>query len=219
MIGSVVAGLARLIAGGTVQWTERPTLAPRVYFANHTSHLDFVAIWGSLPPAVRHETRPVVGRDYWDGGPIRRLIARRVLRAVLVDRGPTSADRRAIVAGARKSVELAARALDEGASLIIFPEGTRGSGETVGPFKSGLYYLCRTQPDMELVPVLLHNLNRVLPKGEIVPLPVSGSIAFGPPIRLRPGEDKHQFLTRARAALLMVNAPCTSQSTVISRAS
>ena len=216
---AIIATAARIICGAP-RWLERAQSArQRIYFANHTSHLDFVAIWGSLPPAARRETRPVVGRDYWDGGPIRRLIARRVLRAVLVDRGRTSADRGATVAGARKSVELAARALGEGASLIIFPEGTRGSGGIVGPFKSGLYHLCRMHPDVELVPVFLENLNRALPKGETVPLPVSGSIAFGLPIRLRPGEDKHQFLTRAHAALLMVNAPCTSQSTAISRAS
>jgi 1-acyl-sn-glycerol-3-phosphate acyltransferase/membrane-associated phospholipid phosphatase len=216
---AILAAAARVICGAPRWRDQTPPAHQRIYFANHTSHLDFVAIWGSLPPAVRRETRPVVGRDYWDGGPIRRLIARRVLRAVLVERGRTSADRRTTVAGARQSVELAARALGEGASLIIFPEGTRGSGEIVGPFKSGLYHLCRMHPDVELVPVFLENLNRVLPKGETVPLPVSGSIAFGPPIRLRPGEDKHQFLARARTALLMVNAPCTSQSTAISRAS
>ena len=218
-VSAILAAAARLICG-VPRWLDNtPPTRQRIYFANHTSHLDFVAIWGCLPPAARLETRPVVGRDYWDGGPVRRLIARRVLRAVLVERGQGSADRKATIDGARRGVECAAQALDAGASLIIFPEGTRGSGETVGPFKSGLYHLCRARRDVELVPVYLENLHRVLPKGEIVPIPVTGSIAFGRPLRLRPGEDKHEFLSRARAALLMVKSPCTSLSTAISRAS
>jgi protein-tyrosine phosphatase/1-acyl-sn-glycerol-3-phosphate acyltransferase/membrane-associated phospholipid phosphatase len=217
-VSAILGATARIICG-TPHAASSFSIRPRIYFANHTSHLDFVALWGSLPPEIRADTRPVVGRDYWDGGPIRRLIARHVLHAVLVERAPQSADRRATIAAARRSVDTAAQALATGVSLIIFPEGTRGSGERIGPFKSGLYHLCLKHPEVELVPVFLENLHRILPKGATLPVPVSGSIAFGSPIRLRPGEDKDQFLTRARAALLMVNAPCTRHSTPILRAS
>ena len=216
---AILTAAARMICGRPRWSGEAPSTRQRIYFANHTSHLDFVAIWGSLPRDIRLRTRPVVGCDYWDGGQIRRLIAKRVLRAVLVERSDGQGDRGTRMAIARRSVMCAARALDTGASLILFPEGTRGSGETVGPFKSGLYHLCLTHPDVELVPIFLENLHRVLPKGETVPLPVSGSITFGRPMRLRPGEDKHQFLARARNELLMVKSPCTSLSTAISRAS
>jgi 1-acyl-sn-glycerol-3-phosphate acyltransferase/protein-tyrosine phosphatase/membrane-associated phospholipid phosphatase len=219
VIVSAILGAAARIMCGAPQTATGFSIHPRIYFANHTSHLDFVALWGSLPPEVRANTRPVVGRDYWQGGPIRRLIARHVLRAVLVERAQDPADRRATITAARQSVDCAAQALFAGESLIIFPEGTRGSGEHIGPFKSGLYHLCLRHPEVEVVPVLLENLHRILPKGAMLPVPVSGSIVFGAPIRLRPGEEKQQFLTRARAALLMVNAPCTRLSTPISRAS
>lgn len=217
-VSIILAAAARLICGAPRWFDAVPSTRQRIYFANHTSHLDFVAIWGSLPSAARARTLPVVGRDYWDGGPIRRLLARRVLHAVLVDRAHGAMHRQATIASARRSVQCAAEALATGASLIIFPEGTRGSGGTVGPFKSGLYHLCRTHPDVELVPVFLENLNRILPKGEAVPLPVTGRITFGQPMRLQPGEGKTQFLLRARTALLMVPV-CTSPSTAISRAS
>ena len=55
--------------------------------------------------------------------------------------------------------------LERGQSLVIFPEGTRGSGEEIAPFKSGLFHLARRFPEAELVPVYLDNLARIMPKG------------------------------------------------------
>lgn len=222
IVSVLLVGVARLVCGAPPRWAGGgPGARQRIYFANHTSHLDFLVLWASLPPAVRANTRPVAGRDYWDRGPVRRYLARHVVRAVLVDRSDPArrADREATVALARRSVERTARALATGASLIIFPEGTRGSGADVGPFKSGLYHLCRMRPDVELVPVFLADMHRILPKGEALPVPLFGSVTFGRPIRLAPGEDKQAFLARARRALMTVDRPCTSFTTAISRAS
>jgi 1-acyl-sn-glycerol-3-phosphate acyltransferase len=196
-----------------------PDERPCIYIANHTSHLDFVAIWGSLPRAVRAHTRPVAGADYWDRGPLRRIVARYLLGAILVERAAPGADRITTMRTAERGIGCAARALVDGTSLIVFPEGTRGSGGPVAPFKSGLYHLCRQCPDVEVIPVFLSNMDRILPKGETVPLPLPGSITFGAPLRLRQGEDKTAFLARARAALMQVNRTCRSLSTAISQAS
>jgi hypothetical protein len=68
-------------------------------------------------------------------------------------------------------------------------------------FKSGLYYLGKKRPDLELVPVYLDNMNRVLPRGEFLPVPLLSCITFGPPIWLEKGEPKAQFLERAREAV------------------
>lgn len=192
MIGSAVAGLARLIAGGSVQWTERPTAAPRVYFANHTSHLDFVLLWSYLPAEIRARTRPVAARDYWESSRLRRYLAGKVFRALLIDRaGPE----------ARDSVDLMAACLSTGDSLILFPEGTRGTGGELASFKTGLFHLSQAAPDAELVPVAIENLNRILPKGEFLPVPMVSRVAFGPTLRLHEGEARDDFLARARAAL------------------
>ena len=198
MIGSAIAGLARLIAGGSVQWAERPTPAPRVYFANHTSHLDFVLLWSYLPPEIRGRTRPVAARDYWEKSRLRRYLAGEVFHALLIDRaGPE----------ARAAVDQMASCLSAGDSLILFPEGTRGSGEQIAQFKSGLFHLSEAQPGLELVPVAIENLNRILPKGEFLPVPMVSRVSFGPSLSLGEGEAKDEFLGRARRALEELREP------------
>jgi 1-acyl-sn-glycerol-3-phosphate acyltransferase len=198
MIGAAVAGLARLIAGGSVDWAERPTPTPRVYYANHTSHLDFVLLWSYLPPDLRARTRPVAARDYWESSRIRRYFAGQVFRALLIDReGPE----------ARGAVGRMAECLSAGDSLILFPEGTRGSGDDVAPFRTGLFHLAEATPAAELVPVAIENLNRILPKGEFLPVPMVSRVAFGPALRLKEDESKDEFLDRARAALVRLREP------------
>jgi len=196
MIADAVGGVCRLVTGATVEWEcPRDDAAPRVYFANHASHLDFVLIWSALPPSSRRRARPVAGRDYWDAGAIRRLVAGRIFHAVLVDRGT------ARPGGALRSLAAMTDALDRGDSLIVFPEGTRSRDGRIGAFKSGLYHLARRRPEVDLIPVLLQNTDRILPRGEVVPVPLLSHLVFGPAMRAGCGEDKHAFLGRARAAL------------------
>jgi 1-acyl-sn-glycerol-3-phosphate acyltransferase len=103
--------------------------------------------------------------------------------------------------GAHTVLRPLAEALRQGSSLILFPEGTRGTGAEVAAFKSGLYYLCRMTPGVEVVPAYLANLNRILPKGEFVMVPLLSRVSFGPPLRLEDGERKPLFLERARKAV------------------
>ena len=93
------------------------------------------------------------------------------------------------------------QSLDNRHSLILFPEGTRGAGEDLAPFRSGLYHLCRTRPEIEVIPVYLENLNRILPKGRLLPVPMLSRITFGAPLHLQPAEEKDAFLERARQAV------------------
>jgi 1-acyl-sn-glycerol-3-phosphate acyltransferase len=204
MIATLLAAAARAVAGGTVRWARVPVDdRQRVFFANHTSHLDFILIWASLPARMRKRARPVAARDYWDSGPIRRYLARKVFRAVLIDRAAPAGERADRSPGmhGQEAVARMVQELDRKDSLIVFPEGTRGSGDEVGEFKSGLYYLWRERPDVELVPVHLENLNRVLPKGEFIPVPMISRVSFGPPLDWAEGETKEAFLERARRAV------------------
>jgi 1-acyl-sn-glycerol-3-phosphate acyltransferase len=195
-VKDVVAFLVRLVTGAQGHWFDcQPHAGRRVYVANHSSHLDFLVLWAVLPGAVRNTTRPVAAKDYWEVNSLRRWLALNVFHAVLVDRQPGAASRADIVL--RPLIE----ALQQGSSLILFPEGTRGSGAAVAPFKSGLYHLCRLTPGVEVVPAYLANLNRILPKGEIVMVPLLSSVNFGPPLHLEEGERKPQFLERARNAV------------------
>ena len=97
--------------------------------------------------------------------------------------------------------------LDQGWSLIVFPEGTRNSSDDLLPFKSGIYHVARQRPQIELVPVWIENLNRVMPKGEFLPVPLLCSATFGAPTRLAPGEEKDAFLARLRRSVIELGHP------------
>lgn len=202
---SVLAAVARGISGVQVQWAGcEPDERQRVYFANHTSHLDFVVLWSALPPEIRLKTRPIAAKDYWEETSLRRYFAQSVFHAVLLDRGSTSkakSPEEAHFVG-RHLIEEMAEALGTENSLILFPEGTRGTGERTGSFRSGLYHLGLRRPDVELVPAYLENLNRILPKGEFLPVPMLSLLTFGKPLQVEPGEEKDAFLERAREAVV-----------------
>ncbi len=185
-----LALLARFLSGASCRWIDsQPDTCQRVYFANHTSHMDAIIIWSSLPQEVRSLTRPVAAKDYWMAGPIRRFMATKLFNAILIDRTNIKAH--------QSPVDYMIREIGHDHSLIVFPEGSRGDGREVGEFKSGLYYLAKKRPDLELIPVHLDNMNRILPRGEVLPVPLLTCITFGPPIWLEAGEPKTEFLARA----------------------
>lgn len=198
MIATALAAGSRLLCGASVRWHCDPTeTKQRIYYGNHSSHLDFVMIWSALPPRLRRSARPVAGRDYWERGALKRYLAGSVFRAVLIERGQSDK------ASARAAIEYMAREMGNQYSLIVFPEGTRSRDGQVGPFKSGLYHLSQLRPDVELVPVYLENLNRILPKGESLPVPMMSRVVFGPVFSSN-GADKNDFLLRARDALIQL---------------
>ena len=194
-VGRLLISAARLLTGAYANWLGcKPEPRQRLYFANHASHLDFLLLWGMLPPALRNKTRPVAGADYWNASALRRYVIHRVFRGVLVTRGGG-------VAGSDLLAPLR-EALAAGDSLIFFPEGTRSPDGEIQAFKSGLYHLAHDYPQVEFVPVLMENLSRVMGKGEFLPVPLICVLSFGTPLALAPDEAKPAFLTRARQALI-----------------
>lgn len=195
MTKHLVAGALRLFSGSVARWQGcGPELRQRVYFANHTSNLDGPVLWASLPHPVRMLTRMVAAKDYWSASRLRMKLACDVFNALLIERKKPTPE--------CNPLDDMVNALGERHSLIIFPEGGRQTSPEPQPFKGGLYHLARKRPDVELVPVWMENLNRILPKGEILPVPVLGSVTFGAPIQLEAGETKPDFLTRAREAVI-----------------
>lgn len=196
VIGELIMFGAHALTGVRPLWRgSLPNAVQRIYFANHGSHGDFVLIWSTLPPIMRKATRPVAGQDYWTASWMRRFIGSRVFNALLIDRKREP--------GARSPVEDMAEALEQGQSLILFPEGTRNTGETpLLPFKSGLFHLSRRCPQVELVPVWIDNIRRVIPKGQWLPVPMICSVSYGPALSYQPDEEKDAFCRRAEAAVL-----------------
>lgn len=194
MIAMLLIGVTRFLVGGHAHWVGcAPAANPRIYFANHGSHLDTLLIWAALPFALRDITHPVAAADYWGGGGLRAAV-RRALNLVLLERG-------AATRGADPLAPLREK-LGLGRSLIIFPEGTRGGGRLPGPFKAGLHRLALEYPQAELIPVYLENPARAFPKGAFLPAPIACAVRFGAPVLAIPGEERAGFLLRARAAVV-----------------
>ncbi|MFN4204206.1 MAG: lysophospholipid acyltransferase family protein [Tabrizicola sp.] len=199
--GLAISTFARFMTAPRALWHGiEPVPRQRVYFANHSSNGDFVLLWTALPAPLRRQTRPVAALDYWLTSPLRAFIGREVFNAVLIDRRPE--------ARTEDPVSQMVSALDQGASLILFPEGQRNSSDApLLPFKSGLYHLAKARPAVDLVPVWIANLNRVMPKGEVIPVPLICTLTFGAPLHVETGETKEAFLARASQALLALKVP------------
>jgi len=191
----LLIGSVRALLGATPRWIgSKPEDRQRIYFANHTSHIDTVALWSALPPDLRAKTRTAAAADYWGSSALKRTIALQALNAVLIDRKRADPDADPL----RPLYDV----LEAGQSIIIFPEGTRGPERLPAPFKSGLYRLAQRFPDVELIPVYLDNLHRSMPKGTFLPVPLICTVRFGAPLPRIAGEDKSAFLERARNAVI-----------------
>ena len=194
LFGWLLLGFVRLLTGAQARWLGCPPKAEqRIYFANHQSHADLVMIWAALPQELRGITRPIAAKDYWTASPLRAWITREVFHAVYVDRARTDDS---------DPLEPLVQALAQGDSIILFPEGTRGHTGEPQAFKAGLYNLARQFPQVVLVPAWINNVQRLMPKGEVVPVPMLCSVTFGAPIALAEGEDRGAFLSRARQAVV-----------------
>ncbi len=187
-------GLIRVLTGSQARWWGCPPKAEqRIYFANHQSHADLVMIWAALPKELRRNTRAIAARDYWTKTAFKQWLTTAVFNVIYVSR-ERNAD--------EDPLEPLIEALHNGDSIILFPEGTRGHTEEPQPFKAGLYNLALRFPAIELVPAWINNVQRVMPKGEVVPVPVLCSVTFGVPLHLHANEDRHAFLVRSRNAVI-----------------
>ena len=194
LVSYFLLGLIRVLTGSQARWWGCPPKAEqRIYFANHQSHADLVMIWAALPKELRRGVRAVAARDYWTKTPFRQWLTTAVFNVIYVSREHHADE---------DPLEPLIEAMQAGDSLILFPEGTRGYADEPQAFKAGLYKLALKFPQVELIPAWINNVQRVMPKGEVVPVPVLCSVTFGAPMQVLPGEERQAFLTRAREAVL-----------------
>lgn len=190
LLREILCSLVRLLVGAYPAGSLPAGASQRLYFANHTSHLDTLTLLAALNLRARGRTRPVAARDYWCAGPVRQWIAEHVLHVVFIDR---------VRQDGQDPLAPLHLALSEGYSLIFFPEGTRRAQALPGDFKSGLFHLAAAFPQLKLTPVYLENLHRILPKGALLPVPLINKVHFGAPMARQPDEPKTTFLQRAHA--------------------
>lgn len=186
LISKILIFISKVLLGINVSGNLSPN-GQKIYFANHTSHIDTIAIMAALPEILRQNTKPIAAKEYWSKNAFLHYVAVKGLNAVLLSRKPKAKE---------NVLEPVYEALEEGYSIIIFPEGTRGNEALPSEFKAGLYHLAKKYPGAELVPVYLDNIYRSMPKGKFIPLPLLCSVKFGEPLSKMPG-DKASFLQMA----------------------
>lgn len=187
---------ARLLTGARSLWIGcEPIPKQRIYYANHNSHIDFILLWSSLPKIMRRQTKPVAASDYWLKDGFRQFLIKDTFNGVTIQRNrEDQAD----------PLQPVKDALAQGYSIIFFPEGTRNLNDDIDllPFKSGLYNLHQQFPEIEIVPVWISNLKRVMPKGAFIPLPLLSTVCFGCPLKQHLEMDKTAFIDYAHQQLL-----------------
>lgn len=194
MIANLLAVLVRLATGVSVESVAAWTGKPCVFFANHGSNLDALVIWAALPREIRERTSPVAAMDYWTKNRLRRWISGKIFHAILLQRQGRPDDR-------THPLQAVFDTLATGRSIIIFPEGTRSPDGKLQAFKPGIFHLKKRFPELMMVPVSLQNLNRILPKGQRLPVPLIGRITVHETLEHVPGEAREDFLKRARDAV------------------
>lgn len=189
---------ARLLTGARSIWIGcKPELKQRIYYANHNSHIDFILLWSSLPKSIRRQTRPIAASDYWMKDRFRRFLIQDTFSGVVIQRHREDF---------QDPLQPVIDVLSNGYSIIFFPEGTRNLNDDIDllKFKSGLYNLHQNFPDIEIVPVWVSNLKRVMPKGAFIPLPLLSTVIFGSPLEQCPDMNKAEFLEYAQQQLIQL---------------
>jgi len=185
--------LLHLIFGLNVRGRENlPERGPFVLAANHNSHLDILVICAALPVRLLSETHVVAARDYFSRFPLVFAVVDFLFSPVWVDRGAESGN----------AFQRMGAILDAGKSIVIFPEGTRGDTDRLGPFRSGVGRLVSERPAVPLLPIFLRGPERAMPRKSPVPLPIWQHVTIGPPLRLAGnGDTNTEALRECLAAL------------------
>jgi len=170
----VVKPFMALFIGLRVRGRERiPRSGQFILIANHSSHLDTVSLLSLFKITRLRRVRPVAAADYFERNAIVSFLTKTIFNILPIARKDITAENHPV----RRMQE----ALESGQSLILFPEGTRGSGGEVGPFRSGIAHLIEKMPAVPVVPAYLVNMGRSLPKGEFIPVPFFCEVRLGEP--------------------------------------
>ena len=162
---------------------------PFILIANHSSHLDTVSLLSLFPLSRLRRIRPVAAADYFERNRFVSFFTKTLFNILPIARKNITTENNPL----RRMRE----AIEGGDSLIIFPEGTRGSGEQIGEFRSGVAHLIEKMPEVPVIPAYLVNMGRSLPKGEFIPVPFFCEIRIGAPRVL---QGSRQEITRALEA-------------------
>lgn len=149
-----------------------------IIVANHNSHLDTMALMASLPPSIIHKVKPVAAADYFGRTRLQASLSRYFINALLIHRKRDKAD------PSTDPLQTMLQCLEEGYSLILFPEGTRGDPEKLQPLKPGIALLLSKHPEIPYVPAFMRGMGRIMPKGDNLMVPYNSSLKYGKPAKV-----------------------------------
>ncbi len=197
VVRPLIAGLAQPDRRGLDRLTELD--GPVIFAANHHSHLDAGLLITSLPEPHRHRVFAAAAADYFFDNRVKATASALVLNAIPIDRTKVG----------RRSADAAAELLDDGWSMVIFPEGGRSPDGWGQPFRGGAAYLA-IRCGVPVVPVHLAGTGRILPKGKNRPRPSHTVVTFGAPLRAAEGERSQAFADRIEHAVAALADEATS---------
>lgn len=166
---------------------------PVVFAANHHSHLDTPVLLTSIPDRWRHRIVVAAASDYF-------FTNRWTSAASAVGMGAFPIERTKV---SRRSADQAADLLDEGWSLIIFPEGGRSPDGWGQGHRGGAAYLA-ARTGVPVVPVHIDGTNRIFAKGDKRPRPGTTTVTFGHALHAAEGESSTRFAARVEAAVAVL---------------
>lgn len=137
--------------------------------ANHNSHLDAMVLMSLFKLRDIHKVKLVAAKDYFCRNALSTWFSLNIIGIIPIDRKGGSDDPLAPVM----------QALDEGYTVVIFPEGTRGEPEKRQPLKYGITKVLEAHPEVKITPVFMHGLGKSLPRGEGLLVPFVCEINVG----------------------------------------
>ena len=184
MTFSILRGIGTILLRGFLRIYFRLEISGRenlprkesfVLIANHSSHLDAVALLAALPLRSIDQTFAVAAKDYFFSSLFRSFLATIFVNALPFDRRLRT----------RESLELCADVLNASKrALIMFPEGSRSVNGQLQPFKKGLGVLT-AGTDRLVVPATIEGAFTAWPKGSVFPKPRKVRVIIGRPLTFK----------------------------------
>ncbi|MDB9960461.1 1-acyl-sn-glycerol-3-phosphate acyltransferase [Oceanihabitans sp.] len=149
-----------------------------IIVANHNSHLDTLSILAAVPSKIIHKIKPVAASDHFGRTRLKEKLSNYFVNTLLIQRG------RDQVNPENDPINKMLKAIDEGYSLILFPEGTRGKPEEEAPLKKGIGIILSQRPEIKFIPAYMKGMGKAMPKDDSLIVPFNSSLTFGKPTKI-----------------------------------